>query len=152
MAMLTVGELVKDRHHDELIVQPETVSVAEAVALMADRGVGAVLAMSDEGPLSGIFTERDLLLRVVAAGGDPVRTRLSSVMSRDVKVVSPSTPSEAALALMVVERLRHLLVLDGANVLGLVSMRDLVVQMIRGGEGRYESDVRAAMRPGTEKP
>jgi len=59
MTMLTVGELVKDRHHDELIVQPDSVTVGQAVALMRDRDVGAVLGMSAEGPFSGIFTERD---------------------------------------------------------------------------------------------
>jgi len=85
-------------------------------------------------------------VRVVAAGFDPARTPLAQVMTRDVQVVSPSTPTEAALALMVLHRLRHLLVLDGPAVLGLVSMRDLAVQMIRGGEGRYESAVRAALR------
>ena len=65
-------------------------------------------------------------------------------MTRDVRFVSPGTTIEAALALMHVQRFRHLLVIDGPQVHGLVSMRDLVYQMIRHGEGRFEAAVRAA--------
>ena len=65
-------------------------------------------------------------------------------MTRDVKFVTPGTSTEAALALMHLHRFRHLLIIDGPRVHGVVSMRDLVVQIIRSGEGRYESAVRDA--------
>lgn len=94
-----------------------------------------------------MFSERDLLARVVNAGRDPAATPLSLVMTRDVRFVSPGTTIEAALALMHVHRFRHLLVIDGPAVKGLVSMRDLVYQMIRRGEGRFEAAVRAAGTP-----
>ena len=72
-------------------------------------------------------------------------------MTRDVRFVSPGTTLEAALALMYVHRFRHLLVIDGPHVHGLVSMRDLVYQLIRHGEGRFEAAVRDAGRDrGTE--
>ena len=148
MGTLILADLVKDRHSDELIVQPASASVADAVAVMADRDVGAVLVMNEDGLFSGIFTERDLLTRVVGDGRDPATTPLSLVMTREVKFVTPATTTEAALALMHLHRFRHLLVIDGPVVLGLVSMRDLVVQMIRSGEGRYESAVRAAVAAG----
>jgi len=144
MAAMTVGELVQDRRSDELISLPASASVADAVAVMAEREVGAALVMTDDGLVAGIFSERDLLARVVAAGRDPNATPLSLVMTRDVKFVTPGTSSEAALALMHLHRFRHLLVIDGPRVHGLVSMRDLVVQMIKSGEGRYESAVRQA--------
>ena len=144
MAAMTVAELVQDRRSDELISLPASASVADAVAVMAEREVGAVLVMTDDGLVAGIFSERDLLVRVVAAGRDPKATPLSLVMTRDVKFVTPGTSSEAALALMHLHRFRHLLVIDGPRVHGLVSMRDLVVQMIKSGEGRYESAVRQA--------
>ena len=144
MSTMTVAELVKDRRSDELITLPASASVADAVAVMAAREVGAVLVMNDEGLVSGIFSERDLLARVVAAGRNPGDTPLSLVMTREVKFVSPGTTSEAALALMHLHRFRHLLVIDGPRVHGLVSMRDLVVQLIKRGEGRYEAAVRAA--------
>jgi CBS domain-containing protein len=142
---MTVAELVQDRRSDELITLPASASVAEAVAVMAERAVGAVLLMNDEGLVAGIFSERDLLARVVAAGRDPQATPVSLVMTREVKFVSPGTSTEAALALMHLHRFRHLLVIDGPRVFGLVSMRDLVVQMVTRGEGRYESAVRASL-------
>jgi CBS domain-containing protein len=144
MNALTLAELVKDRRADELIKLPAEASVAEAVALMVEREVGAVLAMTEDELVAGLFSERDLLVRVVAAGRDPQTTPLSMVMTRDVKFVTPDTPTEAALALMHLHRFRHLLVIDGPRVHGLVSMRDLVVQIVRSGEGRYESSVRQA--------
>ena len=144
MTALTVAELVKDRRADELISLPASASVADAVALMTERDVGAVLVMNEEGLVGGIFSERDLLARVVAQQRDPKGTPLSLVMTRNVRFVSPGTSTEAALALMHLHRFRHLLVIDGPRVYGLVSMRDLVVQIITRGEGRYEAAVRSA--------
>jgi CBS domain-containing protein len=145
MTALTVAELVKDRRSDELITLPASASVADCVAVMVERHVGAVLLMNDDGLVAGIFSERDLLARVVAAGLDVRTTPVSLVMTRDVKFVSPGTSTEAALALMHLHRFRHLLVIDGPRVYGLVSMRDLVVQMVTRGEGRYETAVRASI-------
>jgi CBS domain-containing protein len=147
MNTLTVAELVEDRRADELYRLPASASVAEATALMARREIGALLVMTEDGLVAGLFTERDLLVRVVAAGRDPAATPLSLVMTRDLKFVTPATSTEAALALMHLHRFRHLLVIDGPVVHGLVSMRDLVVQIVTRGEGRYESAVREAALP-----
>jgi CBS domain-containing protein len=144
MKHLTVEAVVHDRGSDELISVAAAATVVEAVDVMASRDVGAVLALTEDGLVAGVFTERDLLLRVVNAGRDPKTTPVSMVMTRDVRFVSPGTTIEAALALMHVNRFRHLLVIDGPKVYGLVSMRDLVYQMIRYGEGRFEAEVRAA--------
>ncbi len=143
----TVEAIVRDRASDELISVPASATVADAVAVMATRDVGAVLVLTEDGLVAGVFSERDLLARVVNAGRDPAATPLSLVMTRDVRFVSPGTTIEAALALMHVHRFRHLLVIDGPAVKGLVSMRDLVYQMIRRGEGRFEAAVRAAGTP-----
>lgn len=144
MNSLTLDELVKDRRADELITLSAEASVAEAVAVMVERDVGAVLVITEDDLVAGLFSERDLLVRVVAARLDPEATPLSMVMTHDVKFVTPDTPTEAALALMHLHRFRHLLVIDGPHLHGLVSMRDLVVQIVRSGEGRYESAVRQA--------
>ena len=90
MSTLTVAELLKDRRSDELISLAASASVADAVAVMAEREVGAVLVMQEDGLVAGIFSERDLLVRVVAAGRDPGATTLSLVMTRDVKFVTPA--------------------------------------------------------------
>lgn len=144
MDTLTVADLVRDRRADELIRLPAAAPVADAVTVMAEREVGAVLVMTEDDLVAGIFSERDLLTRVVAAGRDPKTTPLSLVMTRDVKFVTPGTATEAALALMHLHRFRHLLVIDGPRVHGLISMRDLVVQIVSRGEGRYERAVREA--------
>ena len=140
----TVADVVGMRRSDELITVPAAATVAEAVRVMAEREIGAVLAMTEDNLVAGIFSERDLLVRVVNAKRDPASTPLSLVMTRDVRFVAPGTSTEAALSLMHVLGFRHLLVIDGPRVFGLVSMRDLVFQMIRRGEGRFEAAVRNA--------
>jgi CBS domain-containing protein len=142
MAEQTIADVVGHRRSDELISVPASATVADAVNVMAAREVGAVLVMTEDRLVAGIFSERDLLVRVVHAGRDPASTPLSLVMTRDVRFVSPGTTTEAALSLMHVLGFRHLLVIDGPRVFGLVSMRDLVFQMIRRGEGRFEAAVR----------
>ncbi|MCC7327686.1 MAG: CBS domain-containing protein [Burkholderiales bacterium] len=140
----TVATVVERKDSDELISVQAGAMVAEAVAVMAERRIGAVLVMNEDGLVSGIFTERDLLTRVVHAGRDPQTTAISLVMTRDVRFVSPGTTVEAALSLMTLNRHRHLLVIDGPRVHGLVSIGDLVRQMIEHGEGRFEAAVRDA--------
>ena len=144
MANQTVGEVISGRGTDDLITVPASATVTEAVATMAERKVGAVLLMSEDDLVAGIFSERDLLVRVVHAGLDPKATPVSLVMTRDVRFVSPGTTIEAALALMWVQRFRHLLVIEGPRVHGLVSIRDLAHHLIVHGEGRFEAAVRAA--------
>jgi CBS domain-containing protein len=142
--MQTIADVVGHRRSDELISVPAAATVRDAVAVMAQREVGAVLVMDEEGLVAGIFSERDLLVRVVGERRDPDTTPLSLVMTRDVRFVSPGTTIEAALSLLHVLGFRHLLVIDGPRVYGLVSMRDLVYQLVRRGEGRFEAAIRAA--------
>jgi CBS domain-containing protein len=140
----TVGAVVSGPGGDELITVSAGASVSEAVRVMAERQVGAVLILSEDGLVDGIFTERDLLVRVVNQGRDPAATPLSLVMTREVRFVTPGTTLEAALSLMHLQRLRHLLVIDGPRVHGLVSMRDLARQLVMRGAGRFEAALRAA--------
>jgi len=142
MMQQSVEAVIRDRGSDEVISVPASATVAEAVGVMHARDVGALMVITEDGLFAGIFSERDLLARVVHAGRDPATTPISLVMTRDIRFVSPGTTIEAALSLMHVQRFRHLLVIDGPKVYGLVSMRDLVYQMIRHGEGRFEAAVR----------
>ena len=144
MNSLTVAELVKDRRADELHTLPASASVTEAVALMARQEIGALLVMTGDDLVAGIFSERDLLVRVVHEGRDPKSTPISLVMTRDVRFVTPGTTVEAALSLIHVNRHRHMLVIDGPRAYGLVSIGDLVRHLIEKGEGRFEAAVRDA--------
>jgi CBS domain-containing protein len=143
MTQQTMETVIADRGSDELYTVHASASVAEAVEVMTAREVGAVLIMTEDELVAGVFSERDLMMRVVRPGLDPRSTPVSLVMTRDVLFVTPGTTLEAALALMYVQRIRHLLVIDGPKVHGLVSMRDLAYQLIRRGEGRLEAAVRS---------
>ena len=129
----SVDAVIRSKASDELVSVEASASVADAVAVMAERRIGAVLIMTEDRLVGGIFTERDLLLRVVRPGLNPKTTPISLVMTRNVRFVSPGTTVEAALALMHLQRHRHLLVIDGPTVHGLVSMRDLAYQLVRHG-------------------
>jgi len=144
MSQLLIEEVVRDRGSDKLYLLTASASVGDAVELMAEHEIGAVLVMTEDGLVGGIFTERDLLMRVVRPSLNPNTTPISLVMTRDVRFVSPGTTVEAAMALMHLQRHRHLLVIDGPKVYGLVSMRDLVYQLVRNGQGRFEAAVRNA--------
>ena len=130
---MLIEEVVRAHGGDELHTVPASATVGDAVAMMAEREIGAVLVMTEDGLVGGIFTERDLLMRVVHAGLHTKNTPISLVMTRNVRFVSPGTTVEAAMALMHINRHRHLLVIDGPTVHGLVSMRDLVYQIVRRG-------------------
>ena len=150
MTQETVEVVVREKASNELVSVAASATVLDAVDAMSRHDIGAVLIFTEDGLAGGIFTERDLLVRVVEAGRDPKTTPISLVMTRDVHFVSPGTPIDAALSLMLVQRHRHLLVIDGPRVYGLVSMRDLVHRMIRHSQGRFEAAVRQAggIRPG----
>ena len=131
MPQMLIEQVVRDRTSDALYTVPASATVADAVDLMAERQIGAVLVMNEDDLVAGIFTERDLLMRVVQPGIDPRATPVSLVMTREVRFVTPGTTVEAALALMHLQQHRHLLVIDGPRVHGLVSMRELVVHIVR---------------------
>lgn len=139
----TVMGLKKDA--ETLITIDAGATIKDAVDAMVQHHVGAVLIRNEDGLVDGIFTERDLLTRVVHAGLDTQSTPISMVMTRSVRFVSPGTTVEAAMALMHLNRHRHLLVIDGPRVHGLVSMGDMTNYLVRHGEGRFEAAVRNAL-------
>ena len=111
-------------------VPPPTVeagiSVLDAVAAMARSRVGAVVVV-ENAVLRGIFTERDLMLRVVNQGRNPETTLVRDVMTTEVKTVTNASTADEAISVMLVGHLRHLPILGGdGRVLGLLSIRDLL--------------------------
>jgi CBS domain-containing protein len=104
-----------------LVAAPES-TVREAAELMASRAVGAVLVVERD-ELLGIFTERDVVFRVVARGLDPDATRLSEVMTREPKTIAPEKAFGIAMAVMHENGFRHLPVIDKGVPIGVVSSR-----------------------------
>ena len=121
MAKRCVREIInRDR---PVVGRPED-TVQAAAARMAERCCGSIL-VCEGGELRGIFTERDLLARVVAAGHDPAGTRLAEVMTPDPDTIGGSAPVAEAVRRMDEGCYRHLPVLEGGRILGVVSLRDV---------------------------
>ena len=99
------------------------ITVAAAARLMKQNRIGALLVV-DGGRLAGIFTERDLLFRVVAEGRDPSATRISEVMTRNPRTIDPDRPFGHALHLMYEGGFRHVPVVEDTRPIGMVSTRD----------------------------
>ena len=118
-------------------------SVAEAARIMRSRGVGALLIM-EGARLAGIFTERDALFRVIAEGRDPEATRLSEVMTRDPRTISPERPFGHALHIMYEGGFRHVPVVSDGRAIGVVSARDALGPEMR----QFIADLDARIRVG----
>jgi CBS domain-containing protein len=117
-------------------VVPEA-TVLHAVEKMNQERIGAVLVCIS-GEMVGIFTERDVLCRVVGEGRDPVSTKVVDVMTSEVIAVRSTTGIEEAMAVISEQRFRHLPVVDDGKLIGLVSSGDLTRRVSRDREGHIE--------------
>lgn len=126
--MKPVSELLKNRSSTIYQVSP-SVSVFEALQLLADYGVGALTVM-ENGKLVGVVSERDYTRKVALQGKNSKETKVADIMTRDVITVTPSTEATACMVLMSQKKIRHLPVLDGTQVVGLISIRDLMDDII----------------------
>ena len=104
-------------------------SVMDAAKRMAERDVGAAL-VQDKGRLVGIFTERDILKRIVATGRDPVKTPLADVMTSSPLTIEADEGITDAMVKMREARCRHLPVMDGGRVIGMISLRDILLKVL----------------------
>jgi CBS domain-containing protein len=120
--MKPIRPLVQGR--DVTVVDVAT-SVTQAVRIMSERQIGAVPVIDGE-RVAGIFTERDLMSRVVAAGVDPSSTPVSAVMSTSLVVADVGDNHDVCMRRMQQARVRHLLVLDGGRLVGVLSLRDIL--------------------------
>ncbi len=109
----------------EVITLPPTASILEASKKMTEYRIGSILVIEGDS-LIGIFTERDLLNRVVSAGLSPVDTVLSQVMSKNVRTVDLSDSVEAVFQRMESTKCRHIPVVDGKKLVGVVTMRNIL--------------------------
>ena len=112
-----------------LAALPPSATVAAAIELMLSRRIGAV-PVSDDGRLIGIFTERDVVTRVVAGDLDAAKTALRMVMTPDPAVLAPGDSVRSALDLMNQRHFRHLPVIGCGRLMGIVSIRDLYSSVV----------------------
>ena len=134
--MSTVEDILLVKGPD-VMVATSTTTVLEATRQMAEAGVGSVI-IEDSAGADGIFTERDLLKRVVAVGLDPAVTPLADVMSSPVATCGASTTIRDALNTMFEKHIRHLVVEEGGGLVGLVGVRDVLGSLLKEDESRIE--------------
>ena len=136
-----LNEIIAHKGGALYTVSPDA-SVSEATRQMAERSIGALLVTEGE-QIVGIFTERDLLVRVVNEELDPKTTPISKVMSPDPKCVSTFITLENAMHVMSEKKFRHLPVLEDDRLAGLVSIGDLARWLARSQTGRLDDLIRA---------
>ncbi len=126
--MKTVAQMLVGKPTGVISISPDT-AVLDALKLLAEKDVGAVLVM--EGTrLVGIFSERDYARKVALKGKSASDTPVSEIMTRQVVCVTPAQTNEDCMALMTQKRVRHLPVIDNDRVQGVLSIGDLVKEVI----------------------
>ncbi len=126
--MTTIGQLLDQKGRTVWSVRPDT-TVFDAIAKMAEKDIGSVVVM-DGDKLVGIFTERHYARKVIVNGKTSPKTPVGDIMEKNVIVTRPEQFPEQCVALMMENRIRHLPVLEGDNVVGIVSIGDLVKSII----------------------
>ena len=121
--MTQIAHLIEGR---PLIHAESSERVREVAQRMSEEKVGAV-AVLDRGKLVGIFSERDIMTRIVAEGRNPESTLVSSVMTRDIVVADPDDDVDSAVQKMSAVGCRHLPVVSDGNLVGMISLRDLLL-------------------------
>ena len=127
--MKTVSELLKAKPDRTVHTIAPEAPVLDAIKLMAEKRIGALLAMEGE-QVAGIVTERDYARKVVLLGRSSKETPVRDIMTSAVMYVRPDQSSEECMVLMTEKRLRHLPVMDGDKLVGMVSIGDLVKEVI----------------------
>ena len=134
--MRTVRQLLETKSPEVFSIAPDA-PVIEAIRLMAERRIGALLVM--EGPrLAGILSERDSARKVVLQGRSSKDTPVRDIMTAEVISVRPQDSTEHCMQLVTDSRIRHLPVIEGGQVVGVVSIGDLVKAVI--AEQKQELD------------
>lgn len=124
----TVSSILRDKGHHVWSVSPDE-SVFQAISLMADKGIGALVVIAGES-LVGIMSERDYARKVVLQGRSSKDTPVRDIMTSQVVSVSPNHTVDECMRIVTTKRIRHLPVVQGEKVIGIVSIGDLVRRII----------------------
>lgn len=141
---MTISVILRDKAAaggDQVVALAPGMTVADAVAIFTERRIGAAPVTGESGEILGIFSERDVMHCLQARGAAALDAPVAEVMTAPAISVTPDHPAIAALSLMTRRRIRHLPVLDGDRLVGIVSIGDLVKYRI----DRIEAEA-AAMR------
>ena len=122
---MTVAAILKHKGHDVAHVAP-TATVAEVVQELATRRIGAVLVLDSAHQVLGIVSERDIVNQLAAHGSRSLEMTAAQIMTRELKTATLSTTVQEAKEMMTIGRFRHIPVMDGNHLLGIVSIGDVV--------------------------
>lgn len=125
-----MGQNIRDVMTPNPVSLPASSPVMEAARMMKERDIGDVIVL-DEGKICGVLTDRDIVVRALAAGKDPGSTNISEICSRDLAWVSPDEDVDKAVQMMRDKAIRRLPVVDGDKPVGMVSIGDLAVERDR---------------------
>ena len=126
--MATVRDMIRKKGYEVFTITPEA-TVFEALNLMAEHNIGALLVMTGD-EIKGIVSERDCIRKVDVMGRNTKDTPISQIMTSDVITVDADQPLEDCMGLMIDKNIRHLPVCEGKNLLGLLSVRDVLREVI----------------------
>ena len=126
--MITAGELIRKKGSDIWVIQRDE-TVYAAMKMMAEKDAGALLVMSED-KISGIISERDCVRKMDIAGRSARETRVVAIMTEKVMYVEAAQPLEEVMALMIDKNIRHMPVMDGPKLLGVLSIRDVLKEVI----------------------
>jgi CBS domain-containing protein len=127
--METVGEFLASKGRAVFSVRPD-VTVYEALEVMAEKNVGAVIVTDDSGAIHGVFSERDYARKMMIKGRDSAATKVSDIMTSKVISVNPDTRLFDCMSLMTDKRVRHLPVLENGKLAGVISIGDVVKSLL----------------------
>ena len=127
--MKTVAELLRTKPARQVVKVTPGQSVLEAIKVLAAEDIGAAVVMTGD-RMAGIFSERDYTRKVILKGRSSDTTRVEEIMTAQVVVVSPRTKTRECMALMTEKNIRHLPVVEQGRVIGMVSIRDIVGDII----------------------
>jgi len=127
--MTAIKEILDNKGHAVWSVKPSD-SVYHALEQLAEKGIGALCVVDDSGQLAGFFSERDYARKVILKGKDSVNTPVAEIMATELVTVTPETSVDECMNLMTDNKIRHLPVLENGNLVGLVSIGDLVKHII----------------------
>ena len=127
--MTSVAQILKSKAAQTVYAIAPTATVFDAVKLMADKNIGGLVVMEGE-KVVGIITERDYARKIILMARSSKETAVRDIMTSSVLYVSPVQTSEECMAVMTENRVRHLLVIDSGKLTGLVSIGDLVKDII----------------------
>jgi len=127
--MEKVGKILEKKGHEVWSISPDAI-VYRSLELMSEKGIGALIVLNDKGKVEGILTERDYARKVFLKGRSSKETYVKEIMTSELFAVNPTSTIEECMALMTEKRIRHLPVMEGDKLVGMISIGDVLKAII----------------------